>query len=302
MAKDIQFKVEQGRVLVPVGEACPFACKYCYTRGGEIGPSRATVDEILRCFQTFASEHAFETIQFGYDGDPFARPDRGITTLQRMAGMGKDINFSTKAQMGERTLRGLADIKREMELSGNALSALVSFSCWESALQVEPHTPTPEERMLTVKKLRGIGIPTLIAVRPILPHIRDGEYERLVDEGMLAQCEGFVLGPLYADDRGRFVRFIPAHVLKETPGRNVVIPWSAHAPVWTRFEDENRLQLIIAKVIASGGRPFLSSAEAVAFVNEGSHWFDRKVMTDTDHIEYLYWNMCAGLFVLMSSQ
>jgi len=48
MAKDIQFKVEQGRVLVPVGEACPFACKYCYTRGGEIGPSRATADEILR--------------------------------------------------------------------------------------------------------------------------------------------------------------------------------------------------------------------------------------------------------------
>ncbi len=28
----------------------------------------------------------------------------------------------------------------------------------------------------------------------------------------------------------------------------------------------------------------------------------RKVMTDTDHIEYLYWNMCAGLFVLVSSQ
>jgi hypothetical protein len=89
MAKDIQFKVEQGRVFVPVGEACPFACKYCYTRDAEIGPSRATVDEILRRLHTFASEQTFETIQFGYDGDPFARPDRGITMLQRMAGMGK---------------------------------------------------------------------------------------------------------------------------------------------------------------------------------------------------------------------
>jgi len=269
MAKDIQFKVEQGRVLVPVGEACPFACKYCYTRGGEIGPSRATADEILRRLQTFADENAFETIQFGYDGDPFARPDRGITMLQRMAGMGKDINFSTKALMGERILRELVDVKRDMELTGNALSALVSFSCWDSARQVEPHTPTPEERMLTVKKLRDIGITTFIAVRPILPHVHDGEYERLVEEGMLAECDGFVLGPLYADDRGRFVTFIPAHVLKETPRRNVVIPWSAHAPVWTRYEDENRLQLIMAKVIERGGRPFLSSAEAVAIVKRG---------------------------------
>jgi len=269
MAKSIQFKVEQGRVLVPVGESCPFACKYCYTRSGKVGPSRATLDEILQRLRAFASENAFETIQFGYDGDPFAHPDRGIAMLQRLAEMGKDINFSTKALIDERTLRDLVDIKYRMELSGNSLSALVSLSCWDSAHYVEPHTPTPEERMLTVKKLKSIGISPFIAVRPILPHIHDGEYVRIVDEGMLAGCEGFILGPLYAEDRGRFVRFIPPEALKETPSRKVVVSWSAHAPVWLRYEDEKRLQRMMAKVVEKGGRAFLSSADAVGFVKRG---------------------------------
>src|SRR5256885_5865770 len=173
MAKKIQFKVEKGRVLVPVGKPCPFGCRYCYTRSGEISPARASFEEILQRFQAFAGENAFETVQFGYDGDPFACPDRGIAMLQRLAGMGKDINFSTKALIDEQTLKDLLSIKNRMELSGNSLSALVSLSCWDSARYVEPHTPTPDERMLTVKNLKNIGIPTFIAVRPMLPHICD---------------------------------------------------------------------------------------------------------------------------------
>jgi DNA repair photolyase len=269
VAKSIQLKVEQGRVLVPIGEACPFGCKYCYTRGGEVGPPKVDIEDILRQLRAFANENAFETIQFGYDGDPFAHPDRGIAMLQRLAEMGKDINFSTKALIDERTLRDLVDIKYRMELYGNSLSALVSLSCWDSAHYVEPYTPTPQERMLTVKKLKSIGISPFIAVRPVLPHIHDGEYVRIVEEGMLAGCEGFILGPLYADDRGRFVRFIPPEALKETPSRKVVVPWSAHAPVWVRYEDENRLQRLMAKVIEKGGQAFLSSADAVGFVKRG---------------------------------
>ncbi len=97
LVKTIQFKVEKGRVLVPVGEPCPFSCKYCYTRGGEVGPPKATVEEILRQFVIFAQKNVFDTIQFGYDGDPFANPERGIMILQRLIHMGKHVNFSTKA-------------------------------------------------------------------------------------------------------------------------------------------------------------------------------------------------------------
>jgi len=268
MAGSIQFKVEQGRTLVPVGEPCPFACKYCYTRGGEVGPPRIAVEEIIYHLQRFAAQNKFEMIMFGYDGDPFARPIRGITMLRQLVTMSKDINFSTKALIEGQTLSMLADIKKQMDASGNTLSAHVSLSCWDSAFCIEPHTPSPMERMLTIRNLGFIGIPAFIAVRPILPNICDTEYERLIDEGLLAGCKGFILGPLYSDDAGRFVKFISPEVLKEVSHSKIVVPWSPHEPVWVRYEDQIRLQHLIGIVTAKGGRVFLSSADAVGYLKQ----------------------------------
>jgi DNA repair photolyase len=264
----ILFKVEKKRVLVPVGEPCPFGCKYCYTRGGEVGLSKINAEKILLQFQNFATTTAFETIQFGYDGDPFARPERGIAMLRQLATMGKNVNFSTKASLEAPTLNALEDIQRRMEEDGTFLSALISVSCWNSASLVEPHTPPPVERMRGVADLKRIGIPVFISVRPILPHIPDLEYERIATEGILAGCDGFTLGPLYADDRGQFVRFIPPEILKTVPSRKNVVSWSAHSPVWKRYEEETRLRQLTAMIECKGGRVFLSSADAMATVSK----------------------------------
>jgi DNA repair photolyase len=262
---DIQFKVEKGRVLVPVGVPCPFGCKYCYTRNGEVGPARVTPEEILAHLQEFAAQHAFTTIQFGYDSDPFAFPERGIAMLKRLIELGKHINFSTKACIEGAVLDALGEIRHRLGKQ-LTLSALVSLSCWESARAVEPHTPTPAERMRTVSNLKSVGVPAFIAVRPLLPHIADAEYAHLIDSALHAGCEGFILGPLYADEQGRFVKFIPAEILRKVPGRKVIVPWSAHAPVWTRYEDEARMQRILVLAEAKGGRVFWSSADAVQSV------------------------------------
>jgi DNA repair photolyase len=268
MKRRILFTVEKNRVLVPVGEPCPFGCRYCYTRGGEVGLSRVSAEDILSRFEQFARETPFETIQFGYDGDPFARPERGIAMLTRLAMMGKHINFSTKALLDGSTLDALSDIRRHMERAGTSLSALVSLSCWDSAAAVEPHTPSARERMLTIANLKRIDIPAFIAVRPVLPHIPDSEYERIAEEGIRAGCEGFILGPLYADARGQFVRFIPPAVLATVPSRTGTVSWSAHAPTWTRYEETDRLQRLLLMIERKGGRTFLSSADAVALVHQ----------------------------------
>ena len=133
MTARILFKVEKERVLVPVGEPCPFGCKYCYTRGGEVGLSKINAEKILLQFQNFVNTTPFETIQFGYDGDPLARPERGIAMLRRLATMGKNVNFSTKASLEVPTLNALEDIQRSMEEDGTILSAFISVSCWDSA-------------------------------------------------------------------------------------------------------------------------------------------------------------------------
>ena len=266
----ILFTVEKKRVLVPVGEPCPFGCRYCYTRNGEVGLARVEAEDILTSFSQFVREADCETIQFGYDGDPFARPERGIAMLKALAKMGKHVNFSTKAFLQDPVLGALKDIRAQMEASGTVLSALVSLSCWDSALSVEPHTPSPSERNLTVANLKHIGIPVFIAVRPILPHVPDSEYERIVDEGIRAGCEGFILGPLYADAKGRYVRFIPPTLLAQVPGQAGSVPWSAHAPTWTRYEDADRLQRLLLMIVQKGGRTFLSSADAVALAHQAA--------------------------------
>src|SRR5579883_393185 len=153
MKERIMFKVEKNRVLVPVGEPCPFGCRYCYTRGGEVGLSRVPMQDVLSRFREFAQEAAFETIQFGYDGDPFARPERGIAMLRELATMNKHLNFSTKAALSDSTLEALSDIRRMLDATGKTLSALVSLSCWDSAPIVEPHTPSSQERIQTVSDL-----------------------------------------------------------------------------------------------------------------------------------------------------
>ncbi len=266
--KKIQFKVEQDRILVPVGEACPFGCKYCYTRGREVVPAKVDAEEILRQCQDFTQNAQFSTIQFGYDGDPFARPERGLAMIKRLATMGKHVNFSTKAALEVSTLEALETLQRQMEAHGTTLSALVSLSCWHSAPVVEPHTPLPSERMLTVTNLQRRGIPVFIAVRPILPHLADLEYEHIAVEGVSAGCEGFILGPLYADDRGQFARFIPAETLATVPKHKMVVPWSAHAPTWTRYEDTERLKRLAAMFEQKGARVFMSSADAMKLVGQ----------------------------------
>ena len=268
MKRRILFKVEQNRVLVPVGEPCPFGCRYCYTRGGEVGLARVEAEDILWCLQEFAQYTPFETIQFGYDGDPFARPERGLAMLSQLAAMGKHVNFSTKALLEEPILAELSELRRMMEARGTTLSALVSLSCWESAPVVEPHTPSPAERMRTVANLARSGIPVFIAIRPVLPHLPDAEYERIVVEGVCAGSQGFIVGPLYADARGQFVRFLPPDALETVPRRTDTVPWSAHAPKWTRYEDPDRLQTLTWMIERLRGRAFVSSADAVRLAHQ----------------------------------
>jgi hypothetical protein len=155
-----------------------------------------------------------------------------------------------------------------MDGRGAVLSALVSLSCWDSAAAVEPHTPSPAERMRTVANLTGIGIPVFIALRPILPHIPDAEYERVVIEGVRAGSEGFVVGPLYVDRRGQFARFIPPETLAAVPGQTVTVSWSPHAPTWTRYEDTDRLRRLVSMIERCGGRAFESSADVMTLVQQ----------------------------------
>jgi DNA repair photolyase len=110
---ELQFHVEQGRVLVPVGIPCPFGCKYCYTRSCEVGPPRVRPETIVQRFRDFVlvNDDAIDTIQVGYDSDPFAFPVRGIELLHNLSTLGKHLNVSTKACIEGEALKGYCQLK-----------------------------------------------------------------------------------------------------------------------------------------------------------------------------------------------
>jgi DNA repair photolyase len=263
MSRDIKFLIEKERVLVPTGEPCRFGCKYCYTRSGEVGPTRIEVEEILRQFYIFASQGIFETIQLGYDGDPFMHPRRGMMLLWGLVRAGKHINFSTKAFMMGSTIKELVYIQSIMAKHGKILSALVSLSCWESAPQLEPHTPSPAERIVTIQNLKSIGIPTFVSLRPILPNVNDIEYQHIIKEATQASCDGFILGPLYSNATGKFTRFIAPDILNKVPSEKRTVSWSPHSPVWTRYEDVARAIRLASFIQDCGNIVFTSSADAI---------------------------------------
>jgi DNA repair photolyase len=235
-----------------------------------VGLAHIEATEILFQFRQFLATNAIsvDAIQFGYDGDPFADPERGMMMLRQLTLMGKHVNISTKALLSDATVYALHTLHTQMRTQGTILSALVSLSCWDSAPHVEPHTPSPQGRMQTVARLSSYSIPVFIAVRPILPHLADEEYVQIVREGINAGCNGFILGPLYADDRGQFVRWIPAERLDTVDRHRCTVSWSPHAPTWTRYEDEARLQRLMALTKAQGGRVFLSSADVMTLVSQ----------------------------------
>lgn len=265
MSSPILFSVEKRRVLVPVGEPCSFQCAYCYTRNGDIGIAKRSTDEIIQAFQNFARNNDFDIIQLGYDGDPFAHPSRGIKLLQDISTMGKHVNFSTKAFLQDAILQKLVDIQRTLFMYKATLTALISLSCWDSASTIEPKTPAPCERVRTIEGLKRIGVPTFVALRPILPQIPYVEYKQLIEACMQAGCDGFIPGPFYVDKKKRFARFIPSEVLDATPSQQVTVSWSAHAPIWTRYEDPKRMQSIADMITKAGGQVFFSSVDAIEY-------------------------------------
>ncbi|HLZ57526.1 MAG TPA: hypothetical protein VKR06_11310 [Ktedonosporobacter sp.] len=123
MSQRNSFLVEKQRMLAPAGELCLFGCLSCSPRGGEVGLSWVPAADILASWRQFAERTPFETIQFGSDEDPFARPERGIGMLTQLARMDKYVNFSTKATLDSSPLDAIGEVRHHMRALETTLSA-----------------------------------------------------------------------------------------------------------------------------------------------------------------------------------
>lgn len=87
-----------------------------------------------------------------------------------------------------------------MKSKNNKLIASISISRLYSADYIEPYPiPTPKQRIEMLRKLKEIGLFTILATRPFLPIISPNEYIRIIEKAK--DYVDAVLGETwYADD------------------------------------------------------------------------------------------------------
>ena len=130
-------------------------------------------------------------IALGTNTDPYQpiegkwRITRGI--LEVLAETRHPVTITTKS---DRVLRDL-DIIAPMAAQG-LIGVAVSITSLtpEISRTLEPRAPSARKRLAAVKALREAGVPTVVAIAPVVPGITDSELEQIVEAAAEARASG----------------------------------------------------------------------------------------------------------------
>jgi DNA repair photolyase len=228
--------VRERRVLVPIGRRCPFGCRYCYA-DDVTTPSDKSLDvtHILAAIARLDSR-SFDIIQLGYDGDPLASSGSLRLMLPVLADTGKHINISTKGLASMRLREFLGSVHKQTAMG---ISLNVSATCWESAPEIEPKTPTPYRRLKSASLLASEqSVPFVLSLRPLIPTIADNELHRLLDCAREMGAMAAVTGPLYAHPDGSNMTWSNQTYEEVEPTE---VAWSPVPLRYRRIEDAQRV-------------------------------------------------------------
>lgn len=185
------FFIGLGRAMVSLGplsstKYCPFGCAFCYVQDLHYHKyPHWDASEIV----TFLKDERekgkkFNIIYVSGDTDSFASPrtSEGIKLLESLEALDADITFTTRTIFNDDELFRLKSISQRQKKKKLMLVAAISIPRLYSAPHLETiNTPQPQERILTLKKLKKNGLFTMLALRPFLPIIPLNEYKEIIN-------------------------------------------------------------------------------------------------------------------------
>jgi len=268
VAPPFHLKPQKGRLLVPVGARCPFGCRYCYTEFEGFRTHTWSVDELLTEIRRLRPRHKIRTFQVGYDGDPLASWDRAQPLLEALAPLGANLNIQTKSVPSAAQLAVLEGLARDLAAKSRIFSVLVTLTSWDSAPRLEPGAPTPAARVEAMVRLRSIGVPVLVALRPMIPGVPRRELEEILEAARDAGVRGVVPGPLYVPATGpgsdRFLEdFEEDHIWQRLQTASVAPPWDPQGSRWLRISSRRAMRFVRTTADRLGLPLFWSSAAAM---------------------------------------
>ena len=176
-----QFGCLRGIPTLNVTNGCIFRCTYCYARGYSRAPEAGEVEFYLNLPDLLKVELSRKRkvpawVILNTSSDCFqTHPDiLDITyeVVHLLLGSEIGISFLTKGSIPERFIQlfGRAPEKVFAQIG------LVSLSdrCWKT---YEPGTPSPEERLKNIERLKAVGIIPEVRIDPVIPFVTDTESE-----------------------------------------------------------------------------------------------------------------------------
>ena len=164
---------------------CSHGCAYCYARTSHeyLGLGSGTDFENVLIYKENAAELLREEFESGpgkervvFSGitDPYQplESSLGLTRacLQVCEETGTPVSVITKGALVERDLSLLARIHRKEDA---LLIVSIPFFSTSVARKMEPGAPSPKRRFEVIRKASEAGVPTAVALSPIIPGLND---------------------------------------------------------------------------------------------------------------------------------
>jgi len=184
----------EGIPTLNVTSGCLFQCAYCYARGYRQAPGKGIIHLYTNLPQLLERELSRKRVippwvilNTASDGFQPHTDILNVTyeVVRLLLNHGIGISFLTKGVIPHRFIELMGRFSEKVL----AQIGLVSFSTpyWRT---YEPGTPSPEERLGNIPRLREKGILAEVRIDPIIPLVTDTEgetrrlFERLKEEGV----------------------------------------------------------------------------------------------------------------------
>ncbi|MBI2475597.1 hypothetical protein HYV69_04225 [Candidatus Uhrbacteria bacterium] len=153
---------------------------------------------------------------------------------------------------------------QEQESRGNTFSFSVSIPCFseKSLTKYEPKAPSPQRRIKTLQNVFNEGIPTMVAIRPLLPDIEENELEKIVN---LTKdfVIGYYSGPLYLK-QDKLKILLPNFEIKQ----DIKPHWMLDGNYYQEVVREGQMEFLASLIQKSGKQFFTGATEGVEFIKK----------------------------------
>lgn len=193
---------------------CRFGCVYCFTRFSQY--NKGTFGTIEKSAPPLSQQ---SIIYPACDYDLFTR-DNPLEKLAPLVDNSNYISLSTKAHLPDQTILGLKKLHSRQATHSGLLKIGISITTKFRINEIEKGAASYEERVSNATRLKAIGVPVALILKPLLSRISLDEYKSIIKD-FSSHVDAVVLGSEYINERtlnSREDTLITRHMVHWLPG------------------------------------------------------------------------------------